>query len=120
MEGEQIVNPEIIAAVLAIIFGPVLAYLAAARKLSGKIATSEAADLWKESAQLRADWREEVERLRARLAALEQVNANLILQNSNALLQTGQLQVQLADCIRENKRLQAVIDELRERMPNGN
>lgn len=35
---------------------PLLAYLGIARKLSGRIATSEAANLWEEATQMREEW----------------------------------------------------------------
>lgn len=47
-------TPTLIAIVVAIV-GPLLTFLAVARKMSGKIATSEAGDLWQESAAIRAD-----------------------------------------------------------------
>ena len=46
-------------------------WLVKARQLSGKIETSEAADLWAESAAIRADCWRQLELARERIAALE-------------------------------------------------
>lgn len=73
-----------IIAFLAAVLGPLTAYIVAVRRLSGKIATSDASELWKESAAIRSDYREQLavaaERLRsleARVEALEAENAQL-------------------------------------------
>jgi FtsZ-binding cell division protein ZapB len=56
------------------IIGPVGAYLLAARKMSGKIATSEAADLWAESKAIR-DW--SMERIGACDKEISELRASL-------------------------------------------
>jgi predicted RNase H-like nuclease (RuvC/YqgF family) len=50
------VNTGIAIAVAAAILGPLLTYLAAAKRLSGRINTSEATSLWAESAAMRQDY----------------------------------------------------------------
>lgn len=57
-------NSALLAALVAAIIGPLFAYLAAAKKLSGKIETSEASDLWEEAARLRQEYKEEIAQLR--------------------------------------------------------
>ena len=64
------------------------AYLTASRRLSGKIGTSEAEELWKESAAIRQDYREQLTagdrraaRLEERVATLEQRNNDLAREN---------------------------------------
>lgn len=47
-------TPTLIAIIVAIV-GPLATFLAVARKLSGRIVTSEAGDLWQESAAIRTD-----------------------------------------------------------------
>jgi hypothetical protein len=54
-------DPSLVAIIVALI-APIGAYLLAARKMSGKINTSEATDLWAESKAIR-DW--SAERLKA-------------------------------------------------------
>ncbi len=72
-------------AVIAAIIGPLLAFLAAAKKLSGRIATSEASDLWEESAAIRKDLlkrneflREQIDLNGTRIASLEDKLLSLI------------------------------------------
>lgn len=54
-----------------------VAYLVVARKTSGKIATSEASELWAESRNIRSEYREQIEKLRIRVADLEAQNNKL-------------------------------------------
>lgn len=60
----------VIAAIGVAVISALGAYLAAAKRLSGRIDTTEAAELWKEAASQR-------ESDRARLTAVEQRNADL-------------------------------------------
>lgn len=57
--------------ILTIFIGPLLAYLVASRRLSGDIQTSEATDLWRESASIREDYRDQIRILTARVRELE-------------------------------------------------
>lgn len=50
----SVIDP-FIGVVIAAILGPIGAYVVAARKMSGKIATTEAAQLWEESRAIR-EW----------------------------------------------------------------
>lgn len=77
-------------AVLAAVFGPLLTYLAAARQLSGRVATSDASSLWAESASIREDYRTRitelngvVDRCEKRIEELEKRNAELAKENNN-------------------------------------
>ena len=81
------------------------AYLASVRRLSGKIGTSEAEDLWAESASIREDYRvriniaeERARRLEERVDKLEDLNQLLSLDNRD-------LRMQLSDCQREMSQL---------------
>ena len=95
----------VLAALLAAVVGPILSFLIAARRFSGKIETTEASDLWEESRAIR-DWSMQrinalqgvVARLEARLEALE--------------LERDQLH-------REVNTLRAENIELRARLDNG-
>ena len=61
----------VIVALIGILVAPLVTYIIATRRLSGKIRTSEAADLWAESAAMRHDYQTENERLRGRVTDLE-------------------------------------------------
>ena len=80
-------------ALVAAVVGPLVAYLGASRKLSGKIGTSEAADLWAESSRIRDDYRSRITELAARIAALEATNDALVSENRD-------LRKRLEDCER--------------------
>lgn len=56
---------------IAALAGPVVAYLVAARRFSGKIQTTEATDLWEESRSIREWSRERMNELEAKNTALE-------------------------------------------------
>lgn len=79
------------AAIIAAFLGPVGAYLVSARKMSGKIGTSDAEQLWAESKAIR-DWSanqlasqtQEIQELRAELGRL--ANRCSILEEENVKL----------------------------------
>jgi cell division protein FtsB len=77
-------------AIVAALVGPLLAYVAAARRLSGRIGTSEAGDLWEESRSIRQDYQRRIEELNRvvgdcakRIDSLEERNAALFRENEN-------------------------------------
>jgi chromosome segregation ATPase len=90
-------DPVTAALVLALI-GPIAAYVLAARRLSGKIETSEAKDLWAESRSIR-DWsqkrieglNDEITKLQLRVSILETSNEELIGENKRLAEQVRQL-----------------------------
>lgn len=61
----------VISGVIAAVVGGAVTLLVATRRLSGKVATSEAGQLWKEAAAIRADCREQIRELRAVVDAQE-------------------------------------------------
>ena len=67
MNGALAIAVPIAVALIAALGG----WLVKARQLSGRIATSEAEDLWAESAAIRADCWKQLELARARIEALE-------------------------------------------------
>lgn len=80
-------TPWLVSIVVALI-GAVGAYLAAVKKLSGKVRTSEATDLWAESKNIRDDYRSRITELNdvlarceERIEALEQRNDELYAAN---------------------------------------
>lgn len=82
----------VILTLIAAVCAAIGAYLVAARQFSGKIATSDASDLWEESRSIR-DWAtkrikelgEIVTHLEGRVAELEQHNGNLTSENQRLL-----------------------------------
>lgn len=78
----------IVVALFTAATAPLIAYVTAARKLSGKIDTTEAGRLWEESAAIRADYREQIaerdrriEALDTRIEAVEEANRKLAAEN---------------------------------------
>ena len=67
---------------LAAVIGALVTYLVAARRLSGKIASSEAKDLWEEAGKIR-DWAyTEIDSLRKRLEAAERAHESCLKENA--------------------------------------
>lgn len=111
------------AVVIAAALAALGSYIAASRRLSGKIATSEADSLWKESASIREDYRSriaEAERRQAhleeRLAKVEernielgQENVELRASNAEKSLVIERCQSRLAQLERENQTLKVTI-----------
>jgi chromosome segregation ATPase len=60
-----------LAGVLTALVSSLGAYLMAARRMSGRISTSSASDLWAESRSIREDYREQIARRDARATKLE-------------------------------------------------
>lgn len=71
--------------------GALAIYLTAIRKLSGRISTSEATDLWKESKAMRDDYREQLTAAEARTAALEARIVKLEARNSGLVQENVEL-----------------------------
>lgn len=64
-------------AIIGALAGPIVAYIVAARRFSGKIETTEAKELWEESKAIR-DWSQRrIEALENRVLALEEENRQL-------------------------------------------
>ena len=95
MNGWSIGVPVAVALVTA--FG---AYLASVRKLSGKIGTSEASDLWEESADIRKDYRAQLLMEQQRTARLEQRVDKLEDVNNLLTLDNRDLRTRLDECQR--------------------
>lgn len=117
--GETALAVALIVGVVA----PVLSYITANRKLSGKIATSEAADLWAESQQMRTDLRTQLgdadKRLRLleeRVTELERLNTALVRENSALKRENRQLTLKVESLEGENQALAARIDDLEEQL----
>jgi septal ring factor EnvC (AmiA/AmiB activator) len=102
----------LVVAVLAVIFAPLVAYIAASRKLSGKIGTSEASDLWTESKNIRDDYRTRIDQANMRQAELEARVAKLESQNNDLTRENLQLRNRIDVLERENAELKEQIADL--------
>jgi len=91
-------NLPIILAVAAAILGPLVVFIEASRRLSGKITTSDASDLWEESRATREFLRVELDKSSGRITVLEE--------------RVGHLEKCNADLERENRKLHREINEL--------
>lgn len=67
-----------VVALIAALAGPVVLYVTTARKASGTIKSSEAADLWKAQEDTRLDYRHQIAVLREQLAETEKRCADRI------------------------------------------
>lgn len=83
-------------AIAAVVTAPLVAYVTASRRLSGKIGTSEAADLWAESKAMRDDYRDRADAAAKRIAELEG--------------RVAKLEGELAECVRRSSALQSIVD----------
>lgn len=80
----------VIGVLVVALVGPLVTYLVAVRRLSGKVASSEATELWAESKSIR-DWSSAritelngvVSRLEMRVARCEGQNDKLVRENEN-------------------------------------
>lgn len=77
-------NYGILVPLVVALVAPLFAYLAAARRLSGRIQHSEATSLWEEASKLRSEYKDELGRLRReiegcydRIGEIETVNGRL-------------------------------------------
>jgi peptidoglycan hydrolase CwlO-like protein len=89
---------DMVTAVIAATVTPVIAYLVAARQFSGKIETSNAADLWNESKSIRKWAMERVQYLENRVKGLEQRVQELELENGSLERENRRLERDLARC----------------------
>lgn len=120
-------------AAFAAIVGPLIAYLTAARKLSGRVATTDADELWAESRALRDDYREQLTvtqgrqaRLEERVADLEKRNTDLARENVELRREAAEaertitdLRERVEELERENAELKAHVAAIEERTPDG-
>lgn len=96
---------ELLAAVAAVVLGPVVAYVTTTRKLSGKIRTTDADQLWVESRSIRDDYRDRLARAEHRVMEVETRMAEVERRN-------GQLE-------RENVELTAKVRDLQQELHDG-
>jgi chromosome segregation ATPase len=88
----------IVGIIIVGVLGPLVTYLVAVRRFSGKIGSSDAEDLWKESRSIRQWSKERIEelntlvgRLEARVGVVENQNLALARENANLVQQIRDL-----------------------------
>ena len=79
------------------ILGAIGAYFAAIRKLSGKISTSTAEDLWTESRQMRKDLNTRIEQLSATVISMQERIDKLLDQNARLVTQVSELKQSIVE-----------------------
>lgn len=99
-------------AVLAAALGALGAYLAAARKLSGKINTSEASSLWQEASNLRNEYKEDIRRLEKRLDDVTEANDHLRSKNAELEREVRAHERTISDLRREVEKWKVRVKEL--------
>lgn len=111
--------------IIIALVGAIGAYVAAARRLSGKIDTSEASQLWEESRSIRNDYRDRLDAANQRQAKLEERMAglerkNIELGERNVALLEEQLHLQKAcnDLRDERDQLRREVADLRTQIGN--
>jgi predicted nucleic acid-binding Zn-ribbon protein len=109
-------NPALLVAILVATVGPLLTYLVASRKLSGKIGTSEASDLWAESGKIRDDYRARIDTANVRQAELESRVARLEGENNTLVRENISLHSRIDTLERENAELKKQIADLLEEL----
>jgi chromosome segregation ATPase len=87
-------------------------YIVASRRMSGKIATSDATDLWKESQSIRDDYRDRLDQSNGRTVRLEERLAILESRNVDLARENVVLQGQIHACERLGDELRAIIERL--------
>lgn len=89
-------------------------YIAAAKRLSGKINTSEAESLWAESSSIREDYRNRIAHAEERQAALEKRVADLEKANTDLRNENLTLRERNLECERHSAQLEERCEHLNE------
>lgn len=120
-------NIALLVALAAAVTGPLVAYIGANRKLSGKIGTSEASSLWEESRSIREDLHAQLQKATDRILDLERRVSNAEAQNNTLIRENyaltaknnayeatiAELNIRLDLLEKENARLTAEVDRLK-------
>jgi predicted RNase H-like nuclease (RuvC/YqgF family) len=100
-------------ALIASVLGSVVTYLVAVRRLSGKVKTTEAEDLWREAGALRKEYLDAAEDLRSQLRDCRERIAVIEMDNERLHTENHRLQKRVEELTRENERLRLEIAQLR-------
>jgi chromosome segregation ATPase len=104
----------IIVALISVLVTGMVTFFVAARRMSGKIATSDASDLWDESKSIREDYRDQLSAANKRLIDLEVRTAKLESRNNDLERENWELRKQIVTLESQVADLQKVIDSLQE------
>lgn len=114
------VQPEAWGAIVVAIIAPLGAYLAAVRKTSGKIGSSDAEQLWKESSDIRRwstervkELNDHVDQLERRLAEIEKANGQLAEDNRRLTRENYELNIANRELVTQNTSLTTLLDQER-------
>lgn len=99
-------DPAVLIPIVIAIITPIGAYVLAARRMSGKIGTSDAEQLWEESRSIREDYRTRLLQANERALSLEVRMAKAEATN-NELMQENY------ECKRKVAELESLVDQLR-------
>jgi predicted RNase H-like nuclease (RuvC/YqgF family) len=108
----------VLAGVVSALISPLIAYVVATRRLSGKVNTSEASELWKESSSIREDYRERLRYSDESIRRLEGRVQNLEASNDELLAENRQLRLRVDELQKENTELHAQINGIKRKV-NG-
>jgi chromosome segregation ATPase len=102
--------------VIGVLVAPIVSYIAAAKKFSGRINTTEADALWQESASIREDYRSQlaardrrIEALEARVAKFEEEEDRLVRENLNLV---HKIESQVAKLTRYEEQINDLLERL--------
>lgn len=104
----------VVVALVAAVGAPLIAYVTASRRLSGKIGTSEASTLWAESTKIRVEYLAQLNESNKRIAGCETRIAQLEALNNDLLRENATLTERVRVLERENAELRAQVSELQE------
>lgn len=103
-----------------VVLGVSVTYFIARRTTSGNISTSDAASLWKESNDLRKEYRERAESLEkqleivnSKLQSVMDALGNLRAYSANMVVKIEALKAELEELREENKRLLALKEQVK-------
>lgn len=101
---------------LLALLGPVITYLGLVRRASGRIRTSDAAQLWEESRSIRVDLRADKDALEKRIVTLETQVRDLVGANQGLQQENERLHLLVDKHERTIKRLTAENERLKKRV----
>jgi chromosome segregation ATPase len=115
-----------VAGIVGAVVAPIGVYLVAARRMSGKVATSDAAQLWQEAGSIRDDYRAQLLQANERAVSLEIRMAKAETENSECRRENYELRHKVEDLeqmvssqAETIRSLQALVKAQREELGNG-
>jgi len=106
------VNWTTIIPVIGVIVAPILTFIIATRRMSGKVNTTEASELWDEARDIRNDYRDRLEMANDRTREVEKRLAEVERHNNSLVGENLMLQGKIRDCEDLGRRLLATISQM--------